>query len=56
MTPFYPPTIVCRCGRVFFDGENVWPHVREEHEREKRNDAALREMMMMAQTRKKSRQ
>jgi len=33
----YPmPTIVCRCGRVFRDGEDVWPHVREEWRREKK--------------------
>lgn len=44
MNYFNGPTIVCRCGRVFFDGEDVWTHVREEFEHEQKLKDIGREM------------
>ena len=36
------PSIVCRCGRVFFDGDIVWPHVRTEYEKARTQEKAQR--------------
>jgi hypothetical protein len=44
---FSRPSIVCRCGRVFFDGEDVWAHVRAEHASEQAKRRAMDEMQRL---------
>ena len=34
----------CQCGRIFFDGEDPWPHVREHFEHETRMAEAQSEI------------